>query len=182
VEVVEVPVQPGDIGLVTTSGLGPNLIRYGDAIYARRLNTKHETCNHVVVSVGNGLAVGANPNGAAIAADHSWSRTEWRTYRNPLTPGQRAALAGQARALVGTPYSWLDIVALTLEQLGWNTERDDGKLTRIGRRLNNNGQLVCSQLAALVYQRCGLPLFIDRSPGETSPGDLARTPLLVPVT
>ena len=121
------PVQPGDIGLVTTTGTGPNLIRFGDAIYARREHTRHEPYNHVVVSVGDGLAIGANPNGASIASDHSWAKTEWRTYRRPLTPGERKDLADHARALVGVPYSWVDIACLTLQDIGWDAERDDGQ-------------------------------------------------------
>ena len=176
------PVQPGDVGLVITSGLGPGLVRLGDAIYARRTGTRHETFNHVVISVGNGLAVCGDPHGATLSSDHSWSRTTWKTYRRPLNTSERATLARAARALIGTPYSWIDIACLTLQQLGWNVQRDDGKLTALGKRISDDRRLVCSQLVALVYAQCGLPLFLDRGPGEVSPGDLARSPLFVPIT
>lgn len=175
-------VLPGDIGLVTTSGTGSHLIRMGDAIYARREHTRHEPYNHAIIAVGNGLVVSGDPHGAALCSDHAWIRTDWRRLRRPLDDTARATLAKAARALVGIGYNWLDIAALTLAQLGWNAQRDDGKETMLGRRVNNDGRLICSQLVAKVYTDCGLPLFIDRTPGEVTPGDLARSPLFVPVT
>jgi cell wall-associated NlpC family hydrolase len=176
-----VPIQPGDIGLVTTTGPGPRMIRLGDWIYAKRVHTRHELVNHVAVAIGHGLAVAANPSGAAVCSATSWRTVEWRTYRRPLTSSERDTLAKAAEDLVGVPYSWLDIACLTLEQLGADVQHDDGKPTAIGRRITSDRRLVCSQLAAKVYADCGLPLFLDRSPGEVTPGDLARSPLLVPV-
>lgn len=174
--------QPGDVGLVTTTGLGPDLIRLGDKVYAKRTHTRHEPFNHAVVAVGNGLAVSGDPHGAQLCSASSWRSIDWRTYRRALTPTERFDLAAAARALVGTPYSWVDIAALTLQDFGWRTQYDDGQPTLLGERIADQHRLVCSQLVALVYAQVGLPLFVGRAPGEVTPGDLGRCPLLLPTT
>lgn len=172
---------PGDIGLVHGGGLGRTLILLGDRIKARREGIKPSPFAHVVVYVGDGQVVEAQPAGARQTGMPEGA--EWRTWHIPLTDEQRGRLSAYALSLIGTPYSWLAIAALTLADLGCNVQRDDGGLTRIGTTIRDSGELVCSQLVDLVYDDCHLHLFDDgRLPGEVTPGDLDRCPLLVETT
>lgn len=171
--------QPGDLGLVITHGLGSTLIRLGDRIEAWRKHLPHEPFNHVIVAVSPRQAVQAEPSGANYVNIDAYPQTTWFGWPG-ITGAQRQAVSLAARRLVGTGYSWLDIAALTLDCLGWDVQRDDGKLTLIGRRIARNDRLVCSALADLAYQIAGLHLYDDgRMPGEVTPGDVARSPRLV---
>lgn len=171
--------QPGDLGLVITHGLGSDLIRLGDRIESWRKHLEHEPYNHVIVAVTPRQAVQAEPHGANMVNIDAYPATTWYTWPG-ITGAQRQAVSFAARKLVGIGYSWLDIGALTLDCLGWDVQRDDGKLTLVGRRINRHDRLVCSALGDLAYQEAGLHLYDDgRLPGEVTPGDVARSPRLV---
>lgn len=169
-------ILPGDIGLGRNNTVGGWLIRIGDGIYSRRHKVEAQPYNHAVLALGDGRMIQAEPKGAQIVPLQA-SRFDW--YRADLTDAQRAAVADQGALLEGTPYSWLDIAALTLRCLGWDVLGRDGKLTMIGKRINRNDRLVCSALVDYAYQRAGVQLFDDgRISGAVSPADLARCGLL----
>lgn len=172
-----VQLLPGDVGLGRNNTLGGWAIRIGDGIWAKRHHVEAEPYNHAVLYLGDGRIVQAEPNGAQIATVDP-SRFDW--YRANVTGLERQEIAHEGRALAGTPYNWLDIAALTLRCLGWDVIDRDGKLTRIGRRLNRNDRLVCSALVDLAYQRAGIPPLFDdgRISGAVTPADLARCPKL----
>lgn len=89
-----------------------------------------------------------------------WARVE--SFERNL----RAALAYEARDLVGTPYGFSDYLALTLAHLGF---RPQWLRTYIAR----SGRLICSQLVDETFRRQGLHLFTDgRIPMDVTPGDL----------
>jgi len=83
-------------------------------------------------------------------------------------PGIGADVAAAALALLGTPYGFVDIVALGLADLGlrqWWLERV----------VDRQHALVCSQLVDQACLNAGVHLFTDgRMPGRVDPGDLQR--------
>lgn len=181
--------MPGDVALVRSLGICGDLIRVGDAIKCARLGLAYEPFSHAAIYVGGGKCVEAWPRGARLrdvsAYKHvSWRRPQWRAARDAYAGGcvtshrSRQLAASAAVRLLGTPYSWLDIAALTLADLGWNVQQRDGTLTRVGRRIASNKTLVCSALVVLAWARAGVTLLPGRLPGEVTPGDLARCPLL----
>lgn len=150
----------GDFGVVATGGTAARLIRWGT----------DSPVNHAFVYVGAGRIVEAEPDGAAVASASKYGdRPVWSDgVELGLNTTARLKIAHAALTLVGTPYSWLDIVAITLAQprLG-SHEHVAAWISR------HSSGLICSQLVDVAYQRAGVVLFDDgRLPGLVSPGDL----------
>jgi cell wall-associated NlpC family hydrolase len=73
-----------------------------------------------------------------------------------------------ARALVGTPYSYLDYLSIALLHLGIRP-------AWLLRFVANRRHLICSQLVDEAYRAAGVHLFTDdRFSGDVTPGDLDR--------
>lgn len=175
-------VLAGDVGLLRTNNLGGWAIRIGDGIWAKRHHMPFEPYNHALIAIGGGLAVQAEPGGANTTRI-AGRGIDWFRWYQPLDAGQRGDIAAAARALCDTGYNWLDIAALTLDCLGWDVQRRNGKLTWIGRRIEDTKTLVCSALVDKALADAGFHLYDDgRVPGEVTPGSLARCPRLVRVT
>lgn len=84
----------------------------------------------------------------------------------PLTDEQRKALSDAALSLVGTPYGFMDIVALGLACLGF-------RWRWLMNRVQREDRLICSQLVDRAYANAGIHLFNDGRPDSTvTPGDL----------
>jgi len=148
--------EVGEFGVVRTdgwAGLGIRLVT-------------RSTVNHAFVCVGDGLIVEAQPAGARLAQASLYPGALWSGPG--LTAGRGEAIAAAARALVGTPYSWVDCAAIGLTDLfGWHVPET------VRRRLNRRDRLMCSQLCDEAYRRAGVQLFADgRIPGDCSPADL----------
>lgn len=148
--------QVGDYFVTATGGWVAKVIRMA-------------TCskvNHAGIYIGAGQIVEAQPGGAkrrnAIAYPHAiWSK-------RPLTSSERAEIGLAAVALVGTPYGFLDIVALAYAKV---LGRACPKFIR--RRVERSDRLICSQLVDVCYQHAGIQLFADGRPNEdVTPGDL----------
>lgn len=81
----------------------------------------------------------------------------------------RRRVVEQARLLEGTPYSWLDYVAIAMAEWhipGWQLVR---------RRVESSEHLICSALVDRAYQWAGIELFDDgRLCGDVTPWDLAE--------
>lgn len=157
----------GDFGVVSTPGLAAEIIRWGT----------ESNVNHAFLYVGDGLLIEARPGGAGYAHIDKYNglTVEWSTGAVPLDDVQRLKVIAHARTLVGTPYGWLDILAIGL------TQRRAGRLINVDappwwvRRVNDTHTLICSQLVDLAYYLAGVDLFTDtRLPGLVSPGDLHR--------
>lgn len=74
----------------------------------------------------------------------------------------------EAHKLIGTPYSFLDYLSLTLLHLG---------LPRglVVRRVTDSGHMICSQLVDQVLTRSGIQVFDDgRLSQDVTPGALFR--------
>lgn len=153
--------KTGDYFVVRTGGIAGWLIRLGT----------RSPYNHAGVVVdGHGRTVEAKPSGACYGniADYG---TDRMLVGCPvrLTSDVRRSIAVHAGQLVGTPYSWLDILALALLQFGVTRPR------WIERRVARTDRLVCSGLVDLAYRQAGIELFDDGRPfQDVTPGDLAR--------
>jgi hypothetical protein len=161
--------QPGDYGVQRNRGL---------AAWAIRVATRSKF-SHAFVVVRDGYVVEASGKGAVCrplgdrAAIYSSDAIE-------LSPAERSDIVNAAMYLVGTPYSWLDIVSIGLLQYGI-------KPRRVRDRVERTDQLICSQLVDLTYEgpsgrlggmvllAPGVHLFADkRLPMDVTPGDLAK--------
>lgn len=147
--------------------------------FAIRLLTRSPV-NHAGVCVGGGATVEAEAAGAVSKTERVVSPdvlhgTALLARINSLSAGRGQKIADEAVKLLGTPYNFLDLVAL-----GWATLHRDPtgppeKPNWWQRRIMNNGWLICSQLDDLACQNAGVHLFTDgRLPGQVTPGDLQR--------
>jgi hypothetical protein len=135
--------------------------------------------NHAGICIPGGQVVEARPGGAGYAplSDYQGANTRWSSL--PLTTQQRDDISKAAVSLVGTPYGWLDVIAIAIAQKRLGAHLDVTKpmdqqpwwYQRIGR----TDRLICSELVDLAYFQSGDHLFDDGRPfGLVSPADLER--------
>ena len=144
---------------------------------------------HAAISIGGGLMVEANPHGADVGyisrlhdgrpllisddpIQRFLDRPEirgWKPGRAALETSIRETVSAHAVNLIGTPYGWLDYVALAALETGVPGQE------RLRRYVEDSGSLICSALVDRVYSRSGIELFDDgRYAGDVTPGDLDR--------
>src|SRR4051794_28204282 len=115
---------------------------------------------------GNVVVCDAPVRVAVVDAVASGQIHPWEATDHEDTIRARVAAAG--RALVGTPYSFLDYLSLFLLHLGVRP-------AWLLRAVDNRRHMICSQLVDTAYEAAGLHLFADgRFPGDVTPGDLDR--------
>ena len=168
---------PGDIALVTNHNFAARMIRLGDWLKCKRLGLEHNSYNHAAIYVGHGHVVEAEPGGACTSDADSLGDTAWYRLKDS-SPWCPEVAASHALDFIAERYSWLDIGALALDDIGWNVQQDDGRLTRIGRRIASSKSLICSALVVRAYQAAGIDLLPGQMAGEVSPADLGRCALL----
>lgn len=156
--------KPGDIGFTRISGVVGWFVHLG-----QWFNGDKSKWTHVFVVLHNDMIIEAQPGGAVVVPLVKYLNHP-TTFAAPrdLTQEQRDSIVAEATLLKGTPYSFADYFALTLERLnlgfGW---------TR--KYVRSSGHMICSQLADESYKRAGVNLFDDgRLPQDVTPGDLAR--------
>lgn len=151
------PNRTGQFGVIRTKGFTGAVIR---------LMTRSQV-NHAYIYVDNETVVEAKPQGARLTKVRNFGHDDLKAESSfLLTPSERARLASIARGMVGTPYGFLDIVALLFLILGfrWQWLLD---------RAQTSHTLICSQLVDRVYTLAGLHLYNDNRPdGQVTPGDL----------
>lgn len=166
---------PGDFFVTATAGrlidrIAAWLIRFGT----------NSNVNHAGLYIGDGVIVEAvgkvRYNEITAYPDAIWSTGRLPAHLTP-TAQQRQAIVNKAHDLIGTPYSWLDIIAIGLAQ------RRLGQVvnsrTWWARRVSADGRYICSQAVDVEYQAGGIEFFDDgRLPGLVSPEDLEE--LLLP--
>lgn len=92
--------------------------------------------------------------------------TAWSTGTIKCTPEQAKAAARFAESMIGTPYGWLNVIALGALQYGV-------RLPYLIRKLQDKNTLFCSQLVDEAFRLAGVQLFDDgRLPMDVTPGDL----------
>lgn len=156
--------NPGDFGLVTIEGGVGKLIRFGqwlngDGFY---------NYEHAFIYIGNGQIVEAEPGGAVISQldEYDGRAILWSTDLVTLTDAQRSAIVESAVSQVGTPYSFLDYVAIALYRVGI-------KHPGISKRVLSSKHLICSQLVAQDYADAGVSL-TPYPPYLVTPGRLTK--------
>lgn len=156
---------PGDFFVTATYGSKLDrflafLIRWGT----------NSPVNHAGIFLGDNSIIEAEPGGARISQGF-YDNCVWSTGHIYLDDDERTRIVYQAKLMRGVPYSWLDIIAITLAQ-----KRLGGRINSnswIAKRISSDKTLTCAELCDRVYQLAGIHLFADgRLSGLVSPGDL----------
>jgi cell wall-associated NlpC family hydrolase len=118
---------------------------------------------------GEEAVIQAEPTGADYARLTPHARTLWSTGKIPLTDGQRDRIVQAAIGYIGTPYSFLDYLALALHH--WHIP-----IPQLKAYVKSTGHMICSQYVDRCYQDAGIQLFKDppRWNGYVTPSDLAK--------
>jgi hypothetical protein len=149
---------PGDFGVQRSNNLAGRVIRVATRSHF----------NHAFVVIEDGMVVEAQPGGAVIAALGDRTGVVYSTGSVDLHDSDRTIICRAAKALVGTPYGWLDIASIGLLQYGV-------RLKPVRDRVLRRDELICSQLVDTAYAIAGVHLFQDgRLPLDVTPGDLAK--------
>lgn len=175
--------RPGDIGFTNIGGAAGALIWLGQELIDATSKEESKFKHVLVVSEGGPAPkiVQAMPPGAEeieIGPEH-WSPSV--VYIRPHYKvagvgygGMSERVAEAARGYVGTPYSFLDYVALAGLHLGIK----DGL---IRRRVTSSGHMICSQLADQAMSDAGWHVFDDgRLPQDVTPAALYRKMMTMP--
>jgi hypothetical protein len=137
----------GQIGLCTTTGFWGWLIR----------TVTHSTVNHVVVGIGDGLCVSAEPGGVRVRRVDYWPPVAWSEL--PLSAMQSQHVALYALSQLGTPYDYLADAAIGVALItGEHTPK------WLARYLRSNDRWQCAQLASSSLEHAGVHLFRDNRP------------------
>jgi hypothetical protein len=166
--------QPGDYACVWIPRVGmklfgkhfsvPNLVGW-----AIRLCTWSRYC-HAFVYIGGGEIIEAQPGGACVSqlTEYAGMPSVWS--QDALSVVERAKVVSEAKALLGTPYGWLDLVAILFVRtlrlpVPW-----------LVRRVLDEATAICSQLVAMSGVHAGIMSWLCGQPHPqlVTPGDLAR--------
>jgi hypothetical protein len=154
--------QAGDFGLTSIKGGVGFLIRLGQWLNGDGFFDYE----HAFIYLGNGKIMEAEPGGACISdiSEYDGRPIMWSTGLIPLTDAQRSTIVGNAINQAGTPYSFLDYLAIGLYRVGI---RHPG----IANRVEKSKHLICSQLVAVDYDNALSPIG-DWPPYLVTPGKL----------
>lgn len=181
--------KPGSIGLSIIGGKTGALVAAGQAITG-----DGSRWTHAFIVVDNDEVVEGMPGGARLTklADRidddggivfsdrpvaealtgleastpapNWD-DEWRGF---YERNLRQDICQVARGMVGTPYSFLDYVAMAFTHFGIHA----GWLRRY---MLSKNHMICSQLVDEAFRRVGIHMFNDgRLPMDVTPGDIAN--------
>jgi hypothetical protein len=157
-------VRPGDWFCVGPGGAASELIRIGEWLNGDGFHDYEHAA--VVTGVHPLTIVEAKPSGAAeVPYRYEGRNIIWST--GTVEPPDREAVVAAARHYIGTPYSFLDYLALALHRL---------HIPAPGLRsdIASTGRMICSQLVDRCELHGGLHLFTDgRWPGYVTPAALA---------
>lgn len=129
---------------------------------------KYPTYSHAGVIVDDeGTIVQAEPGGARYGNIHDYDFEGYVISDWDLPEVKLNAIAGQARQLIGVPYSFLDYVSLVALRFHI---RPKWLLNYVA----NSKHLICSQLVDVAFNNAGVQMFNDnRFPGDVDPENLA---------
>ncbi|MDB4873224.1 MAG: hypothetical protein JWL97_4228, partial [Gemmatimonadales bacterium] len=129
------PPLPGTIGLTRIHGIVGWLIVVGQLLIGDA-----SRFSHAYIVVDDRLIVEAMPGGALLSPITKFSdRDVAYGWMVPLSDGERARIVDEALALVGTPYSVLDYVAMAMGRVGL-------RAGWVRKRVASSGHMICSQL------------------------------------
>lgn len=156
--------RPGDFALTRIDGITGRLIAAGQWLIGDSAPVQH-----AMLYVGDGMVVQAMPGGAeCIPLSEANAPVVWSSDVIPLTDYEREIITANGRALVGTPYSFLDYASIGLATFHVRPRA-------VRRYVADYGHMICSQLVDFAYETADVHLFNDgRLPGDVTPGDLYR--------
>lgn len=185
--------KPGSFGLSIIGGKTGQYVAAGQAIAG-----DGSRWTHAFLVLDNGEIIEGMPHGARIVPLSERADDEGgvvfcdrpvlenaEAYYNSIKPRNidsatlslhmkwyvdalRADIVREARKLVGTPYNYLDYLALGLAHFKI-------KANWLRRFMQSKKHMICSQLVDEVYRRVGIHIFDDgRLPMDVTPGDLAN--------
>jgi len=157
--------QPGDIGLSRITGFTGLFISFGQWLIGDA-----SRYTHAFIVVDDTTVVEAMPGGASYGSLQHYldNGAVFSSGKIVPTDEQRAFIVTDARSLIGTPYSFLDYLAIGLHRLGMRPRF-------IEKYVSSNKHMICSQLVDYVYCRAGIHLFFDaRLSQNVTPGDIAN--------
>lgn len=197
---------PGMIGFGPLAGIGNPFVAAGQMILGEGFTVGKLNIGHVFVVTQQAdyeampgadfepYAVEAMPGGAIeVAIPERWT-SRFAYVRLPEDyPGQAADAAAIARAMIGTPYSFVSYAALAAWRFGWKTprlERWIDRRTRPFRIYDHAGQpkdiaapaeAICSVLADQAWALTGKQVMPAGTPHQcVTPGALAKALLEMP--
>lgn len=154
--------KPGDIILVHMANDTGKLIRVLQGLNGDGFSDYE----HAAVYVGDGKLIEAGGKGAHLsyASEYANTFTMWSSGIIDPADVQRAAIVRAAYKYIGTPYSYLDYVALTARHFRI-------PVPRLKAYIASTNQMICSQLVARCYLDAGCPLYKTWT-GYVTPGDI----------
>ncbi len=162
--------RPGDIGLSYSGSIIGKMVRV-----AQSLVGDWAVYSHAFIVLHDGYIIEALPQGAQISHLSKYDQSPVVFSRFDLTLDQRDSICEEAIRLEGTPYSWLDFVAIGLNHYvpHWACLSK-----RIEARVLDSGKMICSQLCAEAYKRAGIDLAPGVNPQYITPGDISQMILM----
>jgi uncharacterized protein YycO len=120
---------------------------------------------HAFIVMPDGYLIEAQPGGAQLVKNSYPDETTIYSHHT-LDQDIRDRIVSEAMKTMGTPYSFLDYLALALHRFHIRTPG-------LKRYIESSGHMICSQLVDRVYATAGVHLFADdRWPGDCTPADL----------
>lgn len=203
-------VRPGDVFFTNIGGIVPGIfpVKLGQLMLGEHARIGRRSFDHVGIVVEKDRvrrdlfkhpgprAVQAMPRGAEeIELTEATHWTDSVTFmRLPEDyPGQAKDAAAIARAMIGTPYSFLSYAALAAWRWGLSTPRleawigrhrndDPSEVHYIGRKaIQLPAEAICSVLVDQAWSLTGKKIFTDGRPHQcVTPGALASRLLWMP--
>ena len=136
--------KPGDIGLTGSKTLTGRVVKAAQALI-----DDHSYVTHTFIVLYDGYIIEAQPGGATF--DRLDKYPDATFSRFDLTDDQRQDICVEAIKMHGTPYSWLDYLALGLTH--WRIAP-----SWVRKRVASSGHMICSQLCVEAYHRAGLTI------------------------
>jgi hypothetical protein len=163
--------QPGDFAVVSAGGLAGPVVGAAERwLLGAGQYSEYQHAFIYVRSLGDPdrAIIQAEPAGAAYAPLTVHAKTLWSTGKILLTDLQRVDIIDAAVGYLGTPYSFLDYLAIGLHRLRV-------PIPHLKAYIGATGHQICSALVDQCYADAGVHLFDDnRWPGFVTPPDLAR--------
>lgn len=164
-------IDVGDVLVVRGTDWAARLIRLGSALLDEPNLDNHVAIVHHQDANGLWWTIEGRPGGVGWAAAQEYLTSPYTTNNvaQPKTAAQRDQIATVARGMLGTPYDWTGIVADAMGDVGvqdlWAQDwHGQGPPAHV----------VCSSLAAWVYQKAGLDVPTTHEARLTTPADWER--------
>lgn len=161
-------IDVGDVLVVRGTDWAARLIRLGAALRDEPNLDNHVAIVHHKDTNGVWWTIEGRPGGVGWACAQTYLTSPYTTNNagQAKTPAQREQIATVARGMLGTPYDWQGIVADAMSDVG---VQDMWAQNWQGQ--GPPAHVVCSSLAAWIYQKTGLDVPQQHQPRFTTPAD-----------